>query len=75
MVEFSRLTSKPPSSSGLGHSPLKAKTGVRVPVGVPTKTHLEHCDIAVEEFLEMLRFDQRDKLSELPGELLRECSR
>ena len=44
-------------------------------MGVPTKTHLEHCDIAVEEFLEMLRFDQRDKLSELPGELLRECSR
>ena len=25
----------PPSSSGLGHSPLKAKTGVRVPVGAP----------------------------------------
>jgi hypothetical protein len=24
----------PPSSSGLGHSPLKAKTGVRVPLGV-----------------------------------------
>ena len=25
---------KPPSSSGLGHSPLTAKTGVRVPLGV-----------------------------------------
>ncbi len=24
----------PPSSSGLGHSPLTAKTGVRVPLGV-----------------------------------------
>jgi hypothetical protein len=29
----------------------------------------------VEEFLEMLRFDQRDKLSELPTDLLRESSR
>ena len=27
----------PPSSSGPGHSPLKAKTGVRVPVGAPKK--------------------------------------
>ena len=33
MVEFFSLN-QPPSSSGLGHSPLKAKTGVRVPVGV-----------------------------------------
>jgi len=44
-------------------------------VGAPTKTHLEHRGIAVEEFLQMIRFDQRDKLAELPGELLRECSR
>jgi hypothetical protein len=29
----------------------------------------------VEEFLQMIRFDQRDKLAELPGELLRERSR
>src|SRR5207302_1068284 len=32
---------RPPSSSGLGHSPLTAKTGVRVPLGVigkPTDT-------------------------------------
>ncbi len=64
----------PPSSRGPGRSPFKAKTGVRIPVGAPTKTHLEHRDIAVEEFLEMLRFDQRDKLAELPSELLRECS-
>jgi hypothetical protein len=28
----------------------------------------------VEEFLEMLRFDQRDKLAELPSEILREFS-
>jgi hypothetical protein len=31
MVEFTRLT--PPSSSGPGRGPLKAKTGVRVPLG------------------------------------------
>lgn len=30
LVEKNEL---PSSSSGLGHSPLKAKTGVRVPVG------------------------------------------
>ena len=28
------LLERPPSSSGLGHSPLTAKTGVRVPLGV-----------------------------------------
>jgi len=44
-------------------------------VGAPKKTHLELRDIAVEEFLEMLRFDQRDRLAELPAELLRESSR
>ena len=66
--------SPPPSSSGPGRGPLKAETGVRFPVGAPMKIHLEHRDIAVEEFLEMLRFDQRDKLAELPSEILRECS-
>ena len=30
----------PPSSSGPGHSPLKAKTGVRFPLGVLTQTRL-----------------------------------
>jgi hypothetical protein len=44
-------------------------------VGAPTKTHLELRDIAVEEFLEMLRFDQRDRLAELPTELLQVSSR
>jgi hypothetical protein len=44
-------------------------------VGAPKKTHLELRDIAVEELQEMLRFDQRDKLAELPTELLRESSR
>ena len=67
--------SLPPSSRGPGRSPFKAKTRVRISVGAPTKTHLELRDIAVEEFLEMLRFEQRSKLAELPSELLRECSR
>ena len=72
MVKSRRL---PPSSRGPGRSPFKAKTRVRISVGAPTKTHLELRDIAVEEFLEMLRFDQRDRLAELPTEVLRESSR
>ena len=44
-------------------------------MGAPTKTHLELRDIAVEEFLEMLRFDQRNRLAGLLTEMLRECSR
>ena len=31
---YTKGNATPPSSSGLGHSPLKAKTGVRVPLGV-----------------------------------------
>jgi len=30
-------------------------------------THPEHHQIGVEQFFEMLRFDQRSKLEELPG--------
>jgi hypothetical protein len=41
-------------------------------VGALKKIHLEHRGIAVDEFLQMIRFDLRDKLAELPGELLRE---
>ena len=65
----------PPSSRGLGRSPFKAKTGVRISLGAPTKTHLEPLDIAVEEFLEMLRFDQRDRLAELSNKLSQGSSR
>jgi hypothetical protein len=43
-------------------------------MGAPTKIHLEHHAISVQEFLEMLRFDQRDKLKGLPSELLQEGS-
>ena len=61
--------------------PPEPKTAVRVCLGVPKQTHLELRDVAVEEFLEMLRFDQRDKVAEvlcgaeLSSELLRESSR
>jgi hypothetical protein len=48
------------------HLVAQDKTRVRTSLGAPTKTHLELRDIAVEEFLEMLRFDQRDRLAELP---------
>jgi hypothetical protein len=51
------------------------RSSTQIFVGALTKTHLELREIAVEEFLEMLRFDQRDKLAELPTELLRESSR
>jgi hypothetical protein len=57
----------PPSSSGPGRGPLKAKTGVRFPLGAPTKTHSGLCTVEVEQFLEMIRFEQRKQLAELPG--------
>ena len=72
MVKSRRL---PPSSRGLGRSPFKAKTRVRISLGALTKTHLELRDIAVEEFLEMLRFDQRERLADLSTELLQGSSR
>ena len=34
------------------------------------RTHPEPPSIPVEQFLAMLRFEQRDKLAELPGDLL-----
>ena len=49
-----------------GCDPLKAQTGVRVGLGAPNRTHLELHQLSVEQFLEMLRFEQRDKLEELP---------
>ena len=43
---------------------------VRVLPGSPNRTHPEPPSIPVEQFLAMLRFEQRDKLAELPGDLL-----
>ena len=42
------------------------RSRVRIPLGPPTKIHLEPHQIGVEQFLEMLRFEQRGKLAELP---------
>ena len=53
----------PPSSSGPGRSPLKAKTGVRVPVGASNLKPLSTDN--VERFLSMLRFDSKGKLTKL----------
>ena len=67
----------PPSSSGLGRSPLKAETGVRFPLGAPTRTHPEPQSVPVEQFLAMLRFEQREKVTELicEAELLIDLNR
>ena len=46
--------------------PPEAEALVRVQVGVPDWTHLEPQHEAVEQFLAMLRFEQRDKPAELP---------
>ena len=40
---------------------------VRIAPWVPNEIHPERHQIGVEQFLEMLRFDQRSKLEELPG--------
>ena len=54
----------PPSSSGPGRGPLKAKTGVRVPVGASEIKRPPTDD--VERILSMLRFENKEKLGELP---------
>jgi hypothetical protein len=51
-------------SSGPGRGPLKAKTRVRIPMGAPKRTHPEPRMMVVEQFLAMLRFEQRDSLAE-----------
>ena len=35
VAKHARLRHVPPSSRGLGHRPFKAKTGIRIPLGVP----------------------------------------
>ena len=57
MVEFQRFP--PPSSRGPGRGPLKAKTGVRVPLGA----HEEPLDNHVERFLAFIRSEYREKLA------------
>ena len=43
---------------------------VRVLSGAPKRTHPEPYSLAVEQFLAMVRFEQRSKLAELPGDLV-----
>ena len=43
---------------------------VRIPPALFDRTHPEPHSEAVEQFLAMLRFKQRDKLSELPTEIM-----
>jgi hypothetical protein len=40
-------------------------------VGAPTKIHPELRTLEVEQFLAMIRFDQQEKLAELPIDLER----
>ena len=56
----------PPSSSGQGRGPLKAKTGVRVSVGAQISDKTSRNSVNIEEFLAGLRFEQRGRLEELP---------
>ena len=63
----------PPSSSGLGRSPFKATTGVRIPVGAQKSDKASQNSKNVEEFLAGLRFEQRGKLNmvhSLSGEII-----
>ncbi len=57
------MFSKPPSSSGPGRGPLKAKTGVRVSVGasISRKPPTDK----VERFLSMFRFYSKGKANAL----------
>jgi hypothetical protein len=64
MIQSRPPKKTPPSSSGPGRGPLKAKTGVRVPVGASDTKSRSTDD--VERFLSMLRFDSKGKLGELP---------
>jgi hypothetical protein len=67
VVEYRRA---PPSSRGLGHRPFKPETRVRFPLGAPQRIHPEPHSLAVEQFLAMVRFEQRGKLAELPDDLV-----
>ena len=57
----------PPSSRGPGRGPLKAKTGVRIPLGAQVLRNRSTDD--VERFLSLIRFENRGKTEELGLEL------
>lgn len=45
----------PPSSSGLGRGPLKAKTGVRLPLGAPRIFHIRDRGEAMSDIMPEMR--------------------
>jgi hypothetical protein len=57
------VSNLPPSSSGLGRSPFKATTGVRIPVGA--QISMKPPTGIVERFLSLLRVDSTGKVSDL----------
>jgi hypothetical protein len=67
VIPHGKISIFAPIAQWIERCPPEAETCVRVALGVPNKTHPEHHQIGVEHFLEMLRFDQRSKLEELPG--------
>ena len=60
---YNRIVSDmPPSSRGLGRSPFKAKTGVRISVGAQVIESRSTDD--VERLLSSIRFENRGKMEE-----------
>jgi hypothetical protein len=47
---------------------------VRIQAPLPNRTHPEPCMVVVEQFLAMLRFEQRGKLAELLFDIMQERS-
>ncbi len=56
-----------PSSRGPGRGPLKAKMGVRIPLGAPTHKNRSTDDVG--RFLSSIRFENREKLKDLGLEI------
>jgi hypothetical protein len=63
IADITQRSQTPPSSSGPGRSPLKAQTGVRVPLGA--SVFQEPPTDNVERFLSMLKFDSKGKVNAL----------
>ena len=57
-----------PIAQWIERCPPEAKTRVRIAVGVPNKICPEQPKVPVEQFLNMLRFEGRNKLTELPSD-------
>ena len=53
----------PPLSSGLGRGPLKAKTGVRFPLGALKR--IELLDMPVEQFFVLIRYEDQGVLEKV----------